>query len=53
MVCSSVYSHAKTGRKSPVHAWLGFGDGNITFQDSLDFDMSEIEMIYADEEEEK
>ena len=31
--------------------WLGFRDGNITFQDSLDFDLSEIESVYIDEEE--
>lgn len=29
--------------------FLGLGDGNITFQDSLDFDLSEIESVYEDE----
>lgn len=32
-------------------SWLGFGYGNITFEDSLDFDLSEIESIYEDDEE--
>ena len=31
--------------------WLGIRDGNITFEDSLDFDISEIESVYEDEEE--
>ena len=26
--------------------WLGMRDGNITFEDSLDFDISEIESVY-------
>jgi hypothetical protein len=26
-------------------------DGNITFEDSLDFDISEIESVYEDEKE--
>ena len=29
--------------------WLGKRDGNITFDDSLDFDISEIESVYEDE----
>ena len=28
--------------------WLGIRDGNITFQDSLDFDLSEIDSVYED-----
>ena len=31
--------------------WLAFGDGNITFEDSLDFDISEIESIYEHQED--
>ena len=31
--------------------WLGLGYGNITFEDSLDFDISEIESVYEDAEE--
>ena len=29
-------------------SWLGIRDGNITFQDSLDFDLSEIDSVYED-----
>ncbi len=32
-------------------SWLGIRDGNITFEDSLDFDISEIESVYEDAEE--
>ena len=32
-------------------SWLGIRDGNITFQDSLDFDLSEIDNVYAESEE--
>lgn len=31
-------------------AWLGIRDGNITFQDSLDFDLSEIDSVYDNNE---
>ena len=31
--------------------WLGIRDGNITFEDSLDFDISEIESIYEHQED--
>ena len=31
--------------------WLGKRDGNITFDDSLDFDISEIESVYEDDKE--
>ena len=31
--------------------WLGMRDGNITFEDSLDFDISEIESVYEDDVE--
>ena len=31
--------------------WLGMRDGNITFEDSLDFDISEIESIYEHQED--
>lgn len=31
--------------------WLAFGYGNITFEDSLDFDISEIESIYEHQED--
>ena len=31
--------------------WLGIRDGNITFEDSLDFDISEIESVYEDQVE--
>ena len=31
--------------------WLGLGYGNITFEDSLDFDISEFESVYEDAEE--
>ncbi len=34
-----------------VFFWLGFGYGNITFEDSLDFDISEIDSVYEDEEQ--
>lgn len=30
--------------------WLGIRDGNITFQDSLDFDLSEIDSVYDNNE---
>lgn len=30
--------------------WLGIRDGNITFQDSLDFDISEINSVYDNNE---
>lgn len=43
-------SHEKTGRICPVHSWLGMRDGNITFEDSLNFAISEIETVYDDEE---
>ena len=26
--------------------WLGLGDGNITFSDELDFDPSELDIVY-------
>lgn len=32
-------------------SWLGKRDGNITFDDSLDFDISEIESVYEDDKE--
>ena len=32
-----------------LFTWLGKRDGNITFDDSLDFDISEIESVYEDE----
>jgi hypothetical protein len=45
-------------KKAPLHflcmsafSWLGFGYGNITFEDSLDFDISEIDSVYEDKEE--
>jgi hypothetical protein len=31
--------------------WLGIRDGNIAFEDSLDFDISEIESIYEHQED--
>ena len=31
-------------------SWLGIRDGNITFQDSLDFDLTEIDSVYDDGE---
>lgn len=34
------------GLKFCCRIWLGFGYGNITFEDSLDFDASEIESVY-------
>jgi len=37
--------------KIESHKWLGIRDGNITFEDSLDFDISEIESVYEDAEE--
>ena len=33
-----------------VNTWLGIRDGNITFQDSLDFDISEINSVYDNNE---
>lgn len=30
--------------------WLGMRDGNITFEDSLDFDIRDIGCIYEDAE---
>lgn len=32
-------------------SWLGIRDGNIAFEDSLDFDISEIESIYEHQED--
>ena len=29
--------------------WLGLGDGNITFFDELDFDPSELDIVYRDD----
>ena len=36
------------GLISMCRIWLGMRDGNITFEDSLDFDISEIEGLYDD-----
>lgn len=29
-----------------IFSWLGLGDGNITFSDELDFDPSELDIVY-------
>ena len=47
----TTHSHAKTPSYNGVISWLGIRDGNITFEDSLDFDISEIESVYEDAEE--
>lgn len=41
------------GLISNCRIWLGMRDGNITFEDSLDFDISEIESVYEDQEEDR
>ena len=38
--------HVKSPPVGGLFTWLGFGYGNITFEDSLDFDASEIESVY-------
>lgn len=43
--------HVKSPPVGGLFTWLGLGYGNITFQDSLDFDISEIESVYDDNEE--
>lgn len=48
---TSITSQDKNGRKEPFISWLAFGYGNITFEDSLDFDISEIESIYEHQED--
>lgn len=39
--------------KFGLFSWLGLGDGNITFSDELDFDPTELDMIYEDDDSEK
>ncbi len=41
LACDSIHTSA---------FWLGMRDGNITFQDSLDFDLTEIDSVYDDGE---
>ena len=41
-------SHAKSPPKGELLAWLGLRDGNITFSDELDFDPSELDIVYED-----
>jgi len=36
-----------------AYAWLGLGDGNITFSDELNFDPAELDMVYEDQSEEE
>ena len=49
---SGVQIHISEPRKNrvqdPVITWLGLGDGNITFSDELDFDPSELDIVYQD-----
>lgn len=33
--------------------WLELGDGNITFSDELDFDPTELDIVYEDSEQEE
>jgi len=55
LVC--MFGFKNSTKKSPFLAtipiqsriWLGMRDGNITFEDSLDFDMSEAESVYENE----
>ena len=40
--------HVKSPPVGGLFTWLGWRDGNITFEDTLDFDISEIEGLYDD-----
>ena len=40
----------KTDHTGLILIWLGIRDGNITFKDSLDFDISEINSVYDNNE---
>ena len=42
---SNLSSHGKSRSEDRLIPWLGFGYGNMTFEDSLDFDISEIESV--------
>ena len=56
LVC--MFGFKNSTKKSPFLAtipiqsrtWLGIRDGNITFKDSLDFDISEINSVYDNNE---
>ena len=37
---------SRRSRGAKVAIWLGLGDGNITFSDELDFDPSELDIVY-------
>ena len=39
--------------RSLMLIWLGLRDGNITFSDELDFDLSELDTIYEDDNSEE
>lgn len=39
--------------KFGLFSWLGLGDGNITFADELDFDPSELDIAYQDNDDEE
>ena len=38
--------------KSRKNAWLELGYGNITFSDELDFDITELDIVYGDNDKE-
>lgn len=47
---------AEWGPRSHIllsHLAGAFGDGNITFADELDFDPSELDIVYQDDETER
>ena len=44
------HGHENSRSNDRLYSWLGIRDGNITFEDSLDFDISEIESVYEDQE---
>ncbi len=57
MVIRCTYATTAQPRKNrvqdPVITWLELGDGNITFSDELDFDPSELGIVYQDGETEQ
>ena len=42
--------HVKSPPVGGLFTWLGMRDGNITFEDGLDFDIRDIDCIYEDVE---
>lgn len=45
--------HEKSRADARLFTWLELGDGNITFADELDFDPSELDIVYEDIENRK